>query len=308
MISLVRPSFTAARVFSIQPSRRPRARLHAKLVHSKPYYSQGRGLIERWWQLADAFIAEVRARDEPPTLHELNRAWEAWRELRYCDVVHSEIRKTPNEAIAGVERQPLEPEVVRELFLVKAVRKVDKRDACVAVEGRRFLCESWLRRHQVTVRYDPNDLSSVLVFHEGNRIQRAFPQPLNARPEPHPEPETVAQSIDYLALLREDYDRKLIEHARPLAYTELASDSSFDGNRFAEVVTDLAGLSPRASEQRELTAFWDSFAPLPEELVRIAVEHAIRLHARGRHVRVYLHAIRTLLLAQLESDPDRSSP
>ena len=284
------------------------ARLQKKLVHSKAYYSQGRGLIERWWQLADAFIAEVQARDEPLTLHELNRSWEAWRELRYCEVVHSEIRKTPNQAIAEVVPQPLETEVVRELFLVKAVRKVDKRDACVAVEGRRFLCESWLRRQSVAVRYDPNDLSSVLVFHEDKRIQRAFPQTLNARPEPHPEPETVVQSVDYLGLLREDYDRKLIEHAKPLAYTELTSDPSFTAERFAEVLTGLAGLSPRAGEQRELTAFWEAFGPLPEELVRIAVEHAVRLHTRGRHVRVYLHAIRTLVLAQLKSDPDRSSP
>lgn len=65
------------------------ARLDKKLVHSRAYYSKGRGVIERWWQLADAFIAEVQLREQPYTLHELNRFWEAFRELRYCQQIRS---------------------------------------------------------------------------------------------------------------------------------------------------------------------------------------------------------------------------
>jgi hypothetical protein len=264
-------------------------------------------VIERWWQHADAFLAEVRARPEPMTLHELNLAWQPWCELRYCQQVHSELGVTPAEANAKVERKPLDPEVARELFLVKAERTVDKRDASVSVEGRRFLCESWLRRRRVEVRYDPGDLSSVLVFHESKRVQRAFPQVPNAPPEPHPVTEHVAQSVDYLALLRQDFDKKLLEQARPLAYSQLVTDERFDLARFVEVVTQLAGLDARAS-RAELESFWNTHGPLPEELVRIATEHAVRLHARGRHVRVYLHAIRTLVLAHLRGrrNPDRS--
>ena len=58
------------------------ARIHSHLIHSRPYYSQGRGLIEKWWQHADAFLVELEARDEPLNLHELNRLWAAWCELR----------------------------------------------------------------------------------------------------------------------------------------------------------------------------------------------------------------------------------
>lgn len=285
------------------------ARLEIKLVRSKPYYSQGRGLIERWWQEVDAFIAEVQAREgDTYTLHELNRAWQAWCELRYCNEVHSELGKTPNEAVASVEKKPIDVEVARELFLCRASRKVDKRDACVSVEGRRFLCESWLRRKRVDVRYAPNDLTSVVVFYEGKRVQRAFPQPLNAPPEPQPEPEVVRQSVDYLALLREDFDRRLLEHAQPLAYADLEDDPSFGPKRFVEVVADLAGLGPTPSERRELEGFWNLYGPLPEPLVRIATEHAVRLHTRGRHVRVYLHAVRTLALARLRNPNERNKP
>ena len=58
------------------------------------------------------------------------------------------------------------------------------------------------------------------------------------------------------------------------------------------------------SSLREIHAFWETFGPLPEALVRIAVEHAVRLNTRGRHPRVYLHAIQTLLIAHWRSRPE----
>jgi hypothetical protein len=179
---------------------------------------------------------------------------------------------------------------------------VHKSNACVSVERHKFLCESFLRGQKVTVRYDPNDFSSVLIFHHGRRVQRAFPQPLGGVPEPHPEPtQRAAASVDYLALLREDFDRQLIEHARPLAYADLSTEPGFDRERFVQVVCDLAGLKAQRTVRKELCTFWDTFGPLPESLVRIGTEHAVRLHTRGRHVRVYLHAIRTLVLAHLKN-------
>ena len=279
------------------------ARLNKKLVHSRAYYSQGRGVIERWWQLCDAFIAEVRLREQPYTLHELNRLWEAFRELRYCQEKHSELGITPNEAVAQVQKKPLSLEVARELFLIRADRQVHKKDACVSVEGHKFLCESFLRGQQVTVRYDPNELSSVLIFHHEKRVQRAFEQPLGGIPEPHVAPvQRAIQSVDYLALLREDFDKQLIEHARPLAYRELKIEPDFDCEKFIHVLCELAGLREQhRAVRKELCAFWDAFGPLPESLVRIGTEHAVRLHTRGRHVRVYLHAIRTLVLAHLKT-------
>jgi transposase InsO family protein len=282
--------------------------LDTKLIHSKAYYSQGRGVIERWWQLAESFETEVNAREELLTLHQLNTLWEAWRELRYCDAIHSTLGKTPRQAIAELTPEPLDPQVARELFLVKAQRTVHKKDGCVAIQGRRFLCESFLRGRSVQVRYDPGDLASVLIFFDGKRVQRALPQPLGGPPEPHPTPEVLPQSVDYLALLREDFDQRLLEHAKPLAYSELAASPDFDGERFVQVVSGLAGIPLRQkSVRRELLAFWDTFGPLPEALVRIGTEHAVRLHARGRHPRIYLHAIRTLVLAQLRA-PHKETP
>jgi transposase InsO family protein len=283
------------------------ARVGSHLIHSRAYYSQGRGVIERWWQCADAFENEVRARDELLTIHELNCLWEAWRELRYCSQVHSDLGRTPNEAIAGLAFTPIDPAVADELFLVREDRTVHRKDGCVSVEGRRFLCDSHLRGQKVQVRYDPRDLSWVLIFQDGQRVQKALPQPINATPEPHPEePVKVQQSVDYLAMLREDFDRRLLMQARPLAYAELRTDPAFDANAFLGVLTGLAGLTPSPSEDKEARAFWDTFGPLPETLVRTAVEHAVRMHARGRHVRLYLNAIQTLVLAHWRNPKEPS--
>jgi putative transposase len=272
-------------------------RLDSHLVHSKAYYSEGRGLIERWWQLLDEFEEEVRALDRLLSIHELNAYWEPFRESRYCQVVHSEIDRTPAQAITGVEPRPLDPAVARELFLVGEDRVVHKKTSCVSVLATEFLCESFLKGRKVRVRFDPRDLSSVLVFLDGEKAQTAFPRPVNARPEPEPTPEVVARSVDYLELLRRDYDKKLLEHARPLAYAKLDLDPGFDVERYLDVVKGLAGLALRAAEKRALVAFWDTFGPLPEYLVRIGVEHAVRMQGRGRHVDAYLHAVKTLVLA-----------
>ena len=279
-------------------------RLNIQLVHSRPYYNQGRGAIEKWWQVVGAFENEVALRQQLVTLAELNRLWEAYRELRYCARPHRTLGRSPNEAIAAVQPQPIEPRLARELFLVRVDRKVNKKEATVAVEGRRFLCDAALRGQRVQVRFDPSDFSSVLIFQDGQRRQRAFPQTPNAPPARPRKIQPPEPSVDYLALLRQDYDQKLLEKARPLAYVELQLEPGFDREQFLEVVQDLAGLERQSAWQREIRTFWETFGPLPESLVRIGCEHAVRLHGRRRHPRVYLHAIRTLVLAHWTTPED----
>lgn len=278
------------------------AAVGTRLVHSRAYYSQGRGVIERWWQLADAFIAEVEARNELLTIHELNRLWEAFRTLRYLEVEHSEFGCTPAQAMADVVPQPIDPAVARELFLVRAEREVHRKDGCVSVEGKRFLCDASLRGRKVVVRYDPRDLSHVLVFVDGVRVGRAMPQPIGRVDEEARRAAPTGPTTDYLALLRADYDARLAEQARPLAYSDLTSlDPSFDESRFLEVLAALTDARVRGAEAAEAHAFWKTFGPLPEKLVRSALEHAVRLRGTGRHVRVYLAVLRTFVLARMTS-------
>jgi hypothetical protein len=286
------------------------ARLNCRLVHSRPYYSEGRGLIERWWQLAQQFESEVEARGEILPLPELNGFWEAFREQRYCQAIHSELGKTPAQAVEGLRARPLDLAVARELFLVRENRTVDRKTGCVSILGRAFLCETFLRGRRVTVHFDPAELDGVVIFFKGQRVQRALPQPLNAPPEPHIEPnKDRSLSADYLALVRAQHDRQLFTQARAHSYAEIPPDPTFSPEAFRTVVSDLADLAPlRPTTRAELDSFWESFGPLSEQLVRHAVEHAIRLHGRKRHVRVYLDALRVLDLASFRNPNNDESP
>jgi len=278
------------------------AALESHLVHSRPYYSQGRGVIERWWQLADAFQAEIEARTELCTIHELNRLWDAFRTLRYTEDKHSELGTSPACAIAHVVPRPVDPAVARELFLVRADREVHKKDGCVSVEGNRFLCDASLRGRKVTVRYDPRDLSSVLIFVDGVRFGRALPQPIGKLDDPPQKAEATGPRTDYLAMLRADYDRRLLEQARPASYADLGTlDPGFDQSRFFTIFSDLTGTPLRGSAAEEAAAFWLTLGPLPETLVRIGLEHAVRLRGTARHVRVYLSILRTFVLSRMQS-------
>jgi transposase InsO family protein len=97
-------------------------RVGSKLIHSRAYYSQGRGLIEKWWQVADQFEAEIRVRDELVTIHELDQLWGAWRELRYLQRDPQRARPhPPAQAIAEVVPRPLDPAGARELGVLAAL-------------------------------------------------------------------------------------------------------------------------------------------------------------------------------------------
>jgi hypothetical protein len=153
------------------------------------------------------------------------------------------------------------------------------------------------------VRYDPRDLASVLVFVAGVRFGRAMPQPIGRPAEPpSTSPRPAGPPTDYLALLRADYDRRLVDEVRPTAYADLGGlDPGFDESRFLTVLADLTQARVRDAEAQETHAFWASFGPLPETLVRVALEHAVRLRGTGRHVRVYLAILRTFVLTRMKS-------
>jgi hypothetical protein len=142
------------------------------------------------------------------------------------------------------------------------------------------------------------------------RTQRALPQPIGRTDDaPTPPPPPRGPKTDYLAMLRADYDRRLVESARPVAYADLgALDPGFDESRFFAVVADVTCARIRGAEADEVRAFWTTFGPLPERLARTALDHAVRLRGTGRHVRVYLAILRTFILARMQSLTPQDSP
>jgi putative transposase len=168
------------------------AQLDIDLCHSRPYTSEGRGAIERFNRtVKEAFELEVRLLPDPPTLVELNAFWLAWLNERYHRTIHSETGERPLERwqrlLEATEIRHPDPELLDEVLRLHARRTVHRKTSTVEVGGVRFVVDTSLRRRRVDVLYDPHDLSSVVIYLNEQRVQRAHPQQPNEHPLPVPE-------------------------------------------------------------------------------------------------------------------------
>lgn len=282
------------------------AHLDVRRVRSKPYAKEARGLIERFNRtVSDGFEPEVRAAlvDD---LGQINLLFEAWLERRYHLVPHGTTGQPPLDRFAqpGFAPRYPDPVLLQDVFRLRVKRKVHPKTATVEVDGVAFQCESFLRGRWVRVFYDPFCLDDVLVFLGDKRVQRAFPQKVNA-PQPTPErPVAAPQSFDYLGALRAEFDRRIVEQAKHLSLSEWKPTAGFTLKPFLDTCAELLGKDLSAYEREDLTRSFNGVGPFSEKTVRIALEHALKLRGRGLHVSVYSHYLKTFHLAALRANQE----
>jgi putative transposase len=273
------------------------------LVHSKPYVSEGRGVIERFNRtVKEAFETEVRLRKEPPTLDELNAFWHAWLEERYHRREHSETGEPPRERwLRLLEKTTVrraDPVLLDELLRLHAKRTVHAKTCTVEIGAVRFVVDSSLRKRRVQVLFDPHDLSSVLVYFDGRRIQRALPQvagetPVQAGPQAPPPP-----SVDYLELLRRDHERRRAGELSTIRFRPAHDVSAH--LPLARLLDQLRACSGRAlgDVERQLAAeALEALAPLEIAIADTALKTAVATLGHGLHASQYLAALREHVLA-----------
>lgn len=274
------------------------------LCQSKPYVSEGRGVIERFNRtVKETFETEVRLRKEPPTLAELNDLWRAFLEERYHRSTHSETGEAPLERwqrlSATTEIRRADPVLLDEVLRLRARRTVHAKTSTVEVGGVRFVVETSLRRRKVDVLYDPNDLSSVLVYFDGRRIQRAEPQ----RPGEHPvsaakRAETPAQSVDYLELLRRDHERRRTQELSSLRFrTKVSDDSRLTLPILIERLRACTGRALGDVEASHAAAVLEALAPLETAIADVALKTAVAALGHGLHASQYCRALTEHVLA-----------
>ena len=282
------------------------AALGAKLVHSKPYVSEGRGAIERFNRtVADGFEPEARAA-KIDDLERLNLLFEAWLHERYHLAVHESTGQTPLDRFVqdGFTPRYPDPGLVQDLFRVRVRRKVHPKTATVEVEGHAFQCETFLRGRWVGVHYDPFDMSDVLVFLKSKRIQRAFPQKYND-PRPAPERPTASPlTFDYLGSLRAEFDRRAVQKARALSFVDLKPSTDFTLPRFLTLCANMLGKDLAPYERDDLTRSFNTVGPFSEKAVRLALEQGLKLRGRGLHISVYSHYLKVFQLAAIKANKE----
>lgn len=180
--------------------------LGVRLVHSKPYSPEGRGKQERLNRyIRDRFLTEIE-HTGIETLEALNDRFEAWAEQIANRRTHAETGQTPIDRWhAG--GTPVHPDPARliDAFRWSATRKVT-RTATISVEGNTYAVDPALVGQRIEIRYDPEDLTRMDVFHGdrpagvatpftiGRHVAKRVPQAERPAPE--------ATGIDYLGMVQ----------------------------------------------------------------------------------------------------------
>lgn len=274
--------------------------LGIRLVHSAPYQSECRGVVERFNKtVKEQFETEVRGREEPPTLDELNAFFEAWLAERYHRDVHSETGEAPRDRFQRTALLRPAPDLaqVDELLRLRERRRVHKKWATVEVLATRYVVDPALRGRKVDVLYDPFTPESVLIVCDGRVVQRAGPQRPGAIP-PAPLPPPLSPPTDYLALLRADYERRTQHELAALRLRTLPARAELALDDLVTLLTACRGTTLTAAEQSRAAGCWRQLRPIDRDAARRALAAAQRHLGPAVHLDLYLEALTTHVVRQ----------
>jgi putative transposase len=210
------------------------ASLGIQRIHASPYAPEGKGKQERFFKTAQMqFLPEV-ASSEIATLEELNHSFWAWLELIYHQAVHSETNQTPLERYQqGLKDvRTADHDQLIQAFRWRETRKVRK-DSSISLQGNSYQVAPAFIGRTLEVRFDPFDLSSLELWLDDrlvgqasvkiqNRQRHIQVENLVTQPPPAPKP---AASLDYLALLRAEFDEIQRKTAGSLQFSKLPKEN-----------------------------------------------------------------------------------
>jgi transposase InsO family protein len=218
------------------------ATLGIQRILGTPYYPEGRGKIERFFQFVQSdFLPELQS-SSVTTLPELNESLLAWIEVVYHRKLHSETGQAPLERHRqdpSPSTRSIDPKELRAAFLHRAQRKVTK-TATFSFRSNRYRVAAYLRGQSVELRYDPFDLTHIEVWFlpagshatgQSTFLQIAEPDRVvttihpGVTPDPVPPP-PAGSGLDYLALLRAERERFIQEQLEGIRFTQLASPTN----------------------------------------------------------------------------------
>jgi len=208
-------------------------RIKTHLVHAKPYRPQGKGKVEKFFSYVDrSFKPEAYlliAQGKLTTLDELNDYFWSWLETAYQTRIHGTTKEKPRVRFANCphELRFIEPHLIDKYFLWEETRTVDS-SGCISLQGNTYEVESQLARKQITVRFDPCNLSSLEVWYEEQQYADAVPLQLN-RPRHKALPELEEDPVEPTGL-------NFLEAAKTALALEQAKDlrASMSYTKFME--------------------------------------------------------------------------
>jgi putative transposase len=209
------------------------ASLGIRLIHATPYAPEGKSKQERFFETVRLqFMPEV-AVSSIARLAELNESFWAWLECVYHRTVHSQTEQTPLDryqaAVQSVRQA--DPERLSQAFLWRETSTVRK-DGHIELQGNAYQVDPRFKGRKLELRFDPFDLSRVELFLDGQSQGQAtvllqnrqrhlqverLAEPTSMVPKP-------ASSLDYLALLRAEYQTQQHKAAGSLQFAKFTPE------------------------------------------------------------------------------------
>lgn len=156
-------------------------KLGIRLLHAKPRSCESKGKVEKFHQVVDSFIAEIRAA-HVHSVEELNEKWRYFLEQEYQKKAHAGIREyykamdveVPAEGISLEQEWMrdtrkltfLDVGVVAEAFQHHEERQIDKA-GCFSFDGSLYEASTALAGAQVEIVYDPLHTEEIEVRYQG---------------------------------------------------------------------------------------------------------------------------------------------
>lgn len=269
------------------------------MVFTRPYRPEGHGKIEAFNRFCTAaFIAEVKASPGIRDLDSLNLAFRAWVERYYNERVHAEILETPSERWRrGLAEMKVVDEVaLRRAFLWSEDRTPDK-TGLLSLFGVRYQVGPTLARKRVQVRFDPERLDEVEIWHGGSFVERVQRFEVRThRRAVQEDPELPAEEpsepvADFLGKLVRD--RKDEDWDGEAALQRALAERQADDDTIVEHLRDR--LAADTFDEDAVRAFLHRYGPLDPRAVVEAIDFAVELGGIDQHVDVLLGEILTVL-------------
>jgi putative transposase len=184
--------------------------LGIRLIHSRPYAPQGRGKQERLNRvIRERFLLEAE-QVGIASLDELDDRFTAWVERWLNTRVHSETHESPLARHARATPRHPDPELLRSAFLWAAQRRVS-RTGTVSLQGNEYQTDQALVGRRVELRFRPEDLTSIEVWHEGRQHGHLVPlvigRHVHPMAPPTPRPVIEPTGIDHLGQVLADHEQ-----------------------------------------------------------------------------------------------------
>jgi transposase InsO family protein len=260
-----------------------------KPIFTQPYRPEGHGKIEAFNRYCRAAFVDEVAASSITTLDELNQAFSAWRELKYNRRPHTEIGSSPwdrwRAGAAGIDI--VDERELTEAFLFRKTRVTDKAGV-LKLFGRRYQTGPQLAGKKVEVRYEPEDLELLEVWH-GETFQERV-KPLTVRPTRRPkQPETIEPSeaplVDWLGAITKRHE--------PLPTVDAVAEARRQRQLVDDAMVTLVReqVDGRVFDETTVRQFLERYGPFEPESVRETLALVVELGGADQHLKAVLDAV-----------------